>query len=890
MDVVSGYRMSNTETKGKITINGVAIRGLTVIVYDQEYLLGLRIHSQELKSTTTDSNGNYSVSYSPDDYGGFVTDEDRVQTSPGRLWPPRWPTYAAANPDLYIEVYQGNTRLKTSEIKKDEESDTCIIDLDIEQDPQGERDWGETLGDWLVDGANTIMDGGARVVEQAGELLGNGLDNVFGEGSGDSVRAGSSRLAEAIRNLGNNKSNDWADKTNRTRPIPEDLWESMRDRYRNYKRDLLLRHFFIDRTNQHHSTERAIPFLISQRSVIGKIDTNRAPTCDGNGRYNAAEQHPLTSLMKTDENEEWTNEQWREHLRKNGDKYARVYENGLAYNGSFIACLAHEYALADASNSLSSSTSSEDYKYECEALITLALDAIEDLQNRTEVPGYIIRYHEDGDCSAYERIDKDNKLCDDFSFETCSEGGVISSDLVHAKLLECGIIDFTETPQLKERKEDSFISWLVFYDETNVLMLIKDENNMLNVNVNVYECEKIFCGFKDTEKYCKILSGDRPEHETSNDWEKEKRQRRYEPSGDEYIHLLEGLVTTYNILPEESENHDRIKSLISNIHTYLVEHYYYLIRPCGNFTARGPYMSTYEFPLSCMFKDILGVDQSNSSTASILEVLKKALIVDLPFDVNEDVIMPSTSIHGIHIDPSEDVSFMTDLLILHKLPPEIRWPFVYYSLARLNIDPNALIRVFPRLRSLIQEEFSPISALKGWTLEMLAKASLIGESGVSSIENQAYFQEIYDDWFLNVGDRRVSAGYSYSPTTLATAVALLGKKTPTIWNKLNFFFHREQGISKNIENETRDHVSEPMYPMDHIELELKFNKERNGVTGKEQAGEDSLFHAMWPCATIAHSLGKPLDAAISDFIEEDGMPANSAIKNMLDTAIANRQN
>ncbi len=885
--------MSNTITKGKITINGVAVRGLTVEVYDQDYLLGIPALASQLGSAQTDSNGDYSVSYSADDYGGFVTDEDRVQTSSGSLWPWAAPTYEAANPDLFIRVYQGNIKLIESTPQGDIGSDSHTINLDIEEDPQDERDLGETLGDLFFDGLDALANGTANIVEGGGELIGDGLDSIFGEGSGDSAREGSSRPAGGIRNWGNKQSNAWGDRTNRTVPIPEDLWESMRDRYRNYKRDLLLRHFFIDRTSQHHEIERAIPFLISQKCLIGKIDINKAPSCDGMGRYNAAEKHPFTPLMKTNEDEDLSNEQWREHLRKNGDKYARVYENGLAYNGTFIACLAHEYALADAGDSLSS-TSSEDYKYECEALITLALDAIEDLQNRTEVPGYIIRYHEDGDCSAYERID-DNIVCS-FIFGECSEGGLISSDLVHAQLLECGIINFAETPQLKE-KDHSIGAWLVFYDETNVLMLIKDDNN--NNMLNVYECEKIFCGFKDTEKYCKILSGDRPEHETSDDWEKEKRQRRYEPSGDEYIHLLEGLVTTYNILPEESENHDRIKSLISNIHTYLVEHYYYLIRPCGNFTARGPCMSIYEFPLSCMFTDILSVEKSNTSEISIQEILKKAQIQNFRFDDND--ILTYNSPNDIHIQPSEELSFMTDLQIFHRMPPADRWEFIFTKYATLHIGSDDLINILDPLDFVlsdrdieyIENTIPTYSALQIWALEMLVKTCLIGESGVSILEDKKFFQNNFNDWFTAIGDRKVDSGkksgYSYNPTTLATAVALLGKKTPTIWNKLNFFFHREQGITESSKNELGDDKNELKFPVDHLKLDLYFNAENNGVTGEENAGGHSLFHAMWPCATIAHSLGKPLDAAISDFVEEDGMPTNLEIKELLDIAIANRQ-
>lgn len=882
--------MSNIKTRGSIKINGVAFRGLRIEVYDQDYLLGVPTAASRLGFTYTDSNGEYTISYSANDYGGWIADEDRIQTSPGRLWPPRLPTYAAANPDLYIEVYQGNTKIRTSDIKKDVTEDTCRIDLDIEQDPQGERNLGEKAIDWFVDAV-------AETVEQGGRLIGAVIDSVFGENSGDSIREESSRTAENISEWGD-------DLTNRTVSIPEDLWESMRDRYRNYKRDLLLRHFFIDRSNEHHTTERAIPFLISSESLIGKIDINLAPTCNKEGRYMGAERHPLTPLTKINVDEDWSNEQWREYLRKNGDKYARIYENGLAYNGAFIACLAHEYVLTEASDS-SSSTSSEDYQFECESLITLALDAIEDLQSRTEYPGYIIRYHEDGDCSAYGT--KNDEIICTFSSEDCFEGDEIIDDRVYDGLLGCidqlqrhAInISTAENLQLKEKFKEPTDerSWLVFYDETKALMLIEDTPNGI---FNIYECEKTFCGMKgkDTEKYCKKLSGNRPSDGKS--LKEEKRQRLYEPSGDEYIHLLEGLVTAYHILPEASENHGRIKSLISNIQNFLLDNYYYLIRPCGNFTLRGPYMSIYEFPLSCVFKDILGVEQSDTSKISIQDILKKAKIKNFSFDDND--IFSYNRPHDIHIDPSEEISFVMDLEILHRMSPIDRWKFVT-KYATKHIGSDDLIDIIDPLglyltekdKTYLEANIGTFSTLQIWALEMFVKTNLIGEAGVSVLEeeDQRFFKDTFNDWFTKIGDRRVASGnhlgYSYSTITLATAVTLLGKKTRAVWKKFDFFFNKETGLSEVEEDENRNEVNQFIYPLDHIKLELKFSKDGSSVVGTEKAGDVSLLHAMWPCATLAHSLGRPLDAAISDFTEEDGMLTNSEIRDLLDNAIANRQ-
>jgi hypothetical protein len=141
---------------------------------------------------------------------------------------------------------------------------------------------------------------------------------------------------------------------------------------------------------------------------------------------------------------------------------------------------------------------------------------------------------------------------------------------------------------------------------------------------------------------------------------------------------------------------------------------------------------------------------------------------------------------------------------------------------------------------------------------------------------------------------------------LATAVALLGRKTNAVWRKLSFFFDRNDGVREEKETEsvasdgTRVTSDDPIFPVDHLRLGLKHEADvlersdgtavpaKPRATGTEKAGGHSLILGMWPFATIAYAIGRPLDAAIADFTEEQGMPSNEEIRERLAEAIAQR--
>ena len=130
--------IQNRKTKGKITINGVPTRGLTVKAYDQDYPLGAPVFSSFLGETTTDSNGNYSISYSPNAYGGLPGDEDNID-------------WRAVKPDLYIEVWRGVIRLKKSSVRRDVTSEEVTINLNIQETIQNRK----TKGKITINGVPT---------------------------------------------------------------------------------------------------------------------------------------------------------------------------------------------------------------------------------------------------------------------------------------------------------------------------------------------------------------------------------------------------------------------------------------------------------------------------------------------------------------------------------------------------------------------------------------------------------------------------------------------------------------------------------------------------------------------------------------------------------------
>jgi hypothetical protein len=125
--------VQNRRTQGKVTINGSPASGLKIKVFDQDYTFGVPVFSSLLGTGATNSSGNYSISYSPDKYGAFWTDEDRVELTPGSIFPPRLPTYGPAKPDLYIEVYDGGTILKKSSVNKNVSSEAFTINIDIRE-------------------------------------------------------------------------------------------------------------------------------------------------------------------------------------------------------------------------------------------------------------------------------------------------------------------------------------------------------------------------------------------------------------------------------------------------------------------------------------------------------------------------------------------------------------------------------------------------------------------------------------------------------------------------------------------------------------------------------------------------------------------------------------
>ena len=839
----------NKRTKGHIKINGVEKQGLTVVLYDQDTPPLLPRWSSELGKDTTDANGYYDISYSPDKYGGWLFDEDRIEGT-------------ARNPDLYIRVFQGDTLLKTSAIKHDVSTEEYSINIDLPANAQeeGEQSLSDNISNFFSDMESFFVNTAADLIEEGGDLVADGQDAILGEDSGDDTRHSSHVAAAHMRDYENNAHDHSGLATNRIEPIPDDLWNSLKTRYRNYKRDLLLRHFFAPNRDDHRQKyERAIPFLVSGENIIGKIHEDRAATCDGNGRYNGAEVYPLDYIEIDEDN-----------IRENADRYARVYENGLAYNGAFIACLAHEYALVD-SNNLSSVETPECYKNECETLISLALSAIQELHSHTGHTGYIIRYTEEGDCSDF--IPEGRAICTHININI-DDAIEINETIRNALRWRHSTLTISHLPVIQRLKNDEEIR-LIKYNDGKVFQLRPMEDSD---EYEIYKCNERYCGFKDLEEgsYCK-------KHPENG----ESRLRRYEPSGDEYTHLLEGLSLAYDILPTTSSVHTDIKNLIATIHSYLIENYYYLIRPCGNFTMRGPYMSTYELPLSYMFKHILGVELSDTSSVSMQGVLEKAKVKN--FKISNGILY-FDSPNDLYIKSNELDTLKIDLEILHNMKPEVRWIFVYKLFAKGNIDITLLDEmgidtgpIKDKLAEIFANEDEDIkeyikkgaySLLQDWTLNMLAKASLIGGRTNSSIidtENtdiELTFQDIYEEWFNSIGDIQVSSGKKvgdvWNPVTLAVRISFAGGGTSLIWKKLNEFFYSD------IEN--------TQYPVEHVFMEI-LEGTNGGFIGKEQVGEYSLMNAMWPIATIAHTLGKPLDASISDIDDESG-----TIKEMLTRA------
>lgn len=843
--------MANNITAGRITIAGSGAAGLRVEVYDQDYILGIPFAATKLGDTTyTNSDGDYRVSYSPDEYGPLL-DEDRVTTS--------WPASKPANPDIFIKVFQGGTLLHTTSVQRDVESDSCSIDLDLPADPQAERSWLEQIGDAVVDGISATTGFVADLAEAGGDAIGGAFDILLGSGSGDGVRASAAEWGGRIRRWGESQGDLWDNRSGRTSPFPEDLWQLCQERYRNYKRDLLLRHFLPpDRSDPRYQHERAIPFLVSSGNRLGRIDPHAAPRCSPTDRYSGSEMAPLLPLPQVgDTAEEWDDDRWRDHLRRHGDAYCRTYENGLAYTGSFIACLAIEYAMA-----ASSPNSTAGYRQECEDLITLALDAIEDLERRGGLPGYLIRYHEDGDCATY--APEGDLLCH-LAWSAAAE---LDSGQVPASI--CSELVLTGAAVIRKvagTNQAGSSEWLIVDGETVYLVrhLVSD---IAANHLGVFKAHLQSCGFR--EAYCLPLKGDCPEGDA---WKEEQRQRMYEPSGDEYVHLLEGLSVACWLLPAGSGIRERIEALLTHIRQYLLDHFYYLLRPCGNFTSRGPYTPIYEFPFSCLFEAALAATHSDVSAASTEEVFGAAGI---------------TGAEEIHCD---DNVLMVVEQLLRPLPPRGRFAIFFLGTAISDIDlpaeqiqqfvellPEDVQHAWDELRHALQGGHAIAAPIPVWTLWMLAKACLLGRG--ASAASQDELSNIYRAWFDSVGDRqfrtvRGDLGHAYNPVTLATAVSLLGRRTNAVWRKWRRFFNADN---------SRD------FPVDHVPMQVNHAGEDTdttpGATGVEKVGEAALIQFMWPFATIAGALGRPLDAGIDTFTEEEGMPGNAELRARLEEAMS----
>ena len=892
--------MANTKTKGRITLGGQGKSSVKVKVFDQEYLLGIPTISTELGRDYTNNDGDYSVSYSADSYGGYIFDEDRGETRPGSIIPPRAPEYGPMKPDIYIEVWDGDARIHTSDVIKNVTDDTCTIDVSLPSDPEAERNLFENAVDVIVDLVVTAADAGGDLIEAGSDAVGDILDSVFGEGAGDGIRKRGRTLAAMIRDGSTIVQNWWDTNSNRTISMPEDLWQACQERYRNYKRDILLRHFFPpENPPDIGDFKRLIPFLVSSGNKIGRVDINKTPFCSDKDRYGKEERFPLGPLSKPEGiTGLWTNDQWRSHLRRNGDVYCRSYENGLATTGSFIACLAYEYGLAGSDNS---------YRQETEGLISLALDTIEDLERCTKSEGYIIRYHEDGDCSQFI-IDGD-VLCNlplgsyDESQDSYENVIALESYSVPTCLLdylqnERGVIvDDSSLVSLRKCPLDGV--WLLVIN--NKAFMINHDQDL--AQLLVYRARTKSCGFPDDGSYCLPVTGQLPEKFDENgkprdEWKKYDRQRKYEPSGDEYVHLLEGLAVALRQLPQSSQVYSRTKKLLFKIYNYLVHNSFFLIRPCGNFTFRGPATVVYEYPLSCLFRWSLNMNPSDSSTIPDENVFEVAGISSLD-----------------EVQVSEQLEFETIFRMLRHLPAlnRFRMFFAGAVLPYIEIDIN---NPFSDILTLITGERPPINLItipigplvQCWTLHMISKACQLGLGGAEN--DQQNLKEIYRTWFDTVGDRqfrkvRGDRGHSYHPITLAVAIALLGRKTNAVWQKLRLFFDRNPDATNEHINGSETEVdpdgktgrlNEPEFPIDHLKMELNHIANVNSMPSDstieekpcaigEESAMDCVLEAMWPIATIAYATGRPLKASISDFSEEPGMPTNQQIRERLINAL-----
>jgi hypothetical protein len=903
---------TNKKTKGIIKVDGRGKLGLLVKVFDQDYVLGVPVIATKLGDCLTDADGYYEVSYNPSKYGGAIIDEDRVLISRGR-WKYKWifgikvpvkyipSRYAPRNPDIFIEVWDGPIKLWTSEPHRDVTDEIYTFPTkEFSAEPEPERGILLQIGDVIVDVVCGIMEGTADILESGSEAGADQLDNIFGPGSGNWLRNIGKRTANYFRSGANKIREKWSEATSRTYPMPEELWDTCIKRYRNYKSGILLRHFFPPDINEERfMSERFIPNLVSHCNYIGKINRKRAPFINETKRYDDAkhekgnwpesfgknELYSLTFLPMDVE----SLENGADFLLINGEFFSRDYENGLAFTGSMISCLAREYTM----------TESVAYKRECEDIISLALDTIEDLELRTGLSGYIIRYHEEGDSIFFDKYgDYVFEIDGSFDVElenSCGPAANINAELLQA-LRNNGLAHSGQVQFWKQSKH----KWLLS-DNGQMYQLRKEkvpgDNSSDSDILRVYRAEKRSCGFSD-DLYC----NDKPEPKNDEEFEKMKRQRLYEPSGDEYVHLLEGLTTAYLLLSGNTEVRKRIRALLARIHRYFQEHYYYLIRPCGHFTSRGFYSTNFEYPWVSLFWKILNVPPFDVSNVNTDQILKKAGLQTTQNIQNEE--------------DRRWFNWVSEPLRINLDPPH-SFATLYFL---AGLAGGAIFRMLRDIVRKILKDLLDIkinkenwSIVRIWTVHMYSKLSLAGL--LCDPHAHWWLAEPFLAWFNTSGLRNTrylgqssrnkdeKLNWAWNPTTLAVAVAL-GKKTLPVWRALCNFLNRvEDGSGKKCYN--KDIIKNPKMSRIYIESGKKISQngeeedwrtarsmmfpvsgmmirawgygeeDSNGdiipkkLIGREEAGGHSVLECMWPTAVLGYTCTKQFDASINKLPDSD---------------------
>ena len=204
----------NKHAKGTITVGGQPRSGLRVEVYEQDYFGFLELPFPKKLGTSTTSGspgqqGQYSISYSPSDYAGFLDEEEnQVEINPFQRGP--------GKPDLFLKVYRDDREYRTP-VRKDVWEETCIINFNIDETDPGQTNVVQIVYDAVTTVIETVCDIGAAVVETTTEIIasglelganiyGAGLDLFFGGGAGDSARQYGKRIADAVRKWGQDKA------------------------------------------------------------------------------------------------------------------------------------------------------------------------------------------------------------------------------------------------------------------------------------------------------------------------------------------------------------------------------------------------------------------------------------------------------------------------------------------------------------------------------------------------------------------------------------------------------------------------------------------------------------------------------------------------------------